>query len=147
MRRITFGTFSVQVPRGWSDITDTVEADDPPYTLAHRDGVGALQFSVALYKSGPAPDPTPTTLLAMVQDFARKRGLGKLSVVVKESGPPMLAAASVAWVEDFVRIWQISDGRNFAFVTYTCAAADTGPELAVCEEIVRSLAFRPQSQA
>jgi hypothetical protein len=38
---------AVEVPCGWGDITDTVEADNPPYTLAHRDGVGALQFSVA----------------------------------------------------------------------------------------------------
>ena len=77
MPRIAFDTFAVQVPRGWADITDEVEADDPPYTLAHTDGVGALQFSVALYEGGPVPNPTPVDLRAMVREFGRKRGLGK----------------------------------------------------------------------
>ena len=48
MAVVAFDTFEVQVPRGWADITDTVEAANAPYTLAHRNGVGALQFSVAL---------------------------------------------------------------------------------------------------
>jgi hypothetical protein len=129
------------VPRGWGDITAEVEADEPPYTLAHRDGVGALQFSVALYESGLVPDPTPTVLLGMVKEFGRKRRLGRASAVVAERGPPVLAAASFAWGGDFLRVWQVSDGRNFAFVTYTCAAEQAGRELAACEQIVRSIVF------
>jgi hypothetical protein len=35
----------------------------------------------------------------------------------------------------------VSDGRNFAFVTYTCAADHAGPELSACERIVRSIVF------
>ena len=142
MPRVAFDTFAVQVPRGWADITDTVEADYPPYTLAHRDGVGALQFSVALYESGPVPDPTPADLLSMVKEFGRKRRLGKPAEVVAEPGPPRLAAGSFACGKDFLRVWQASDGRSFAFVTYTCAAEQAGPELAACERIVRSIAFR-----
>jgi hypothetical protein len=141
MPRVTFETFAVQAPGGWADITDEVEADDPPYTLAHRDGVGALQFSVALYKSGRIPDPTLADLLAMVTEFGCKRGLGEPSSVLVEPGPPRLAAGSFAWGEDFLRVWQVSDGRNFAFVTYTCAAEHAGPEATVCEEIVRSIVF------
>lgn len=141
MPRIAFDTFAVQVPRGWGDITAEVEADDPPYTLAHRDGVGALQFSIALYESGPDPDPSPAVLLDMVREFGRKRRLGRPSAVVAEPGPPVLAAGSFAWSADFLRVWQVSDGRNFAFVTYTCAAEQAGPELAACERIVRSIVF------
>lgn len=143
MPRVAFNTFAVQVPGGWSDITDTVEADSPPDTLAHRDGVGALQFSAALYDSGPVPDPTPAVLRGMVEEFGRKRELGEPSAVIAEPGPPMLAAGSFAWGEDFLRVWQVSDGRNFAFVSYICTADHAGSELEVCERIVRSIVFKP----
>ena len=141
MPRVTFETFEIQVPRGWADITDEVEAENPPCTVAHPDGVGALQFSVALYDSGAVPDPTPADLLGMVKEFGRKRRLGKPADVAAEPGPPRLAAGSFTWDEGFLRVWQVSDGRNFAFVTYTCAAEDAGPELATCERIVRSIVF------
>jgi hypothetical protein len=141
MPQLAFDAFAVEVPRGWADITADVEAEDPPYTLAHRDGVGALQFSVALYKSGLDPDPTLADLLGIIKEFGRKRQLGKPAAVVTESGPPRLAAASFAWGENFLRVWQVADGRNFAFVTYTCAADLAGSELAVCERIVRSIVF------
>jgi hypothetical protein len=139
---IAFDTFAVQAPRGWADITADIEADDPPSTIAHQDGVGALQFSIALYKSGPDPDPTPADLLEMVKEFGRGRRLGEPIDVVSEHGPPRLAAGSFAWDDDFLRVWQVSHGGNFAFVTYTCAAENAGPELGTCEQIVRSITFR-----
>jgi hypothetical protein len=144
MPRLAFDTFRVEVPHGWADITAEVEADDPPYTLAHRDGVGALQFSVALYEAGPVPDPTPADLRRMVRDLGRARGLGQPSAVVAEAGPPALAAGSFAWGDDLLRVWQVPDGRNFALFTYTCAAEHAGPELTACEGIVRSIIFGPR---
>jgi hypothetical protein len=141
MPRVAFDAFSVDVPRGWSDITETLEGDHQPCTLAHRDGVGALQFSVALYRSGVVPDPTPEVLSSMVHEFGKKQGLAHPSKLLMELGPPRLAAGSFAWGKDFLRVWHISDGRNFALVTYTCAAEDAGPEVVVCEQIVRSIAF------
>jgi hypothetical protein len=141
MPRVAFNSFAVQVPRGWADITDTLEEDEPPYTLARPDGVGALQFSIALYKSGPVPDPSLAMLRDMVAEFGRKQGLGEPLAILAESGPPRLAAGSFVGDEDLLRVWQLSDGRNFAFVTYTCAAEHAGPELAACERIVRSIVF------
>jgi hypothetical protein len=141
MPRVAFDGFAVRVPRGWADITDEVEADNPPYTLAHQDGVGALQFSVALYEDGPIPNPTPADLLDMLSQSGRDDWRSEPSAVVTESGPPRLAAGSFAGGDDFQRVWYVSDGRSIAFVTYTCAAADAGPELAACEQIVRSLEF------
>src|SRR5262245_42235169 len=121
MPRVEFDTFAVEAPRDWADVTDIVEADDLPYTLAHRDGVGALQFTIALYESGPVPEPTPAVLAGMVTEFGRKRGLGEPMAVETEPGPPLLAAGSFTWGKDLLRVWHVSDGRNFAFVTYTCA--------------------------
>ena len=141
MPPVIFDAFEVQVPPGWADITDSLEAENPPYTLAHADGAGALQFSIALYQSGPVPDPTPGVLLKMVKEFGRKMALGKPSAIITEAGPPVLAAGTFAWDDDYLRVWQVSDGRNFAFATYTCAAEHAGPELKVCEQIVRSIRF------
>jgi hypothetical protein len=142
MPRITFDSFSVVAPRGWEDITDSVEANDPPATLARGDGVGALQFSVALYVSGTIPDPTPEDLSDMVDSFGDARGLTAPRDVVVESSPLRLAAGTFAWDENFLRVWQVSDGRNFAFVTYTCESGREIGELRDCERIVRSLQFR-----
>jgi hypothetical protein len=142
MPRITFDSFSVVAPRGWEDITDSVEADDPPATLARGDGVGALQFSVALHAGGTIPDPTPADLLRMVTSFAEARGLAAPQDVAVESAPLRLAAGSFTWGEDFLRVWQISDGRHFAFVTFTCESGQEGGELHDCERIVRSVQFR-----
>jgi hypothetical protein len=142
MSRVVFDTFTVEVPFGWGDITDTVASDNPPYTLAHRDGVGALQFSLALWQGGRLPNPSPSDLLEMVERFGKAQDLGEPSFVITETGPPVLAAGSFAWGSDFLRVGQVSDGRNFAFITYTCAAESAGPELLACEQIVRSIAFR-----
>lgn len=142
MPRIRFDSFVVQAPRGWNDITDEVEAENPPYTLAHTDGVGALQFSIALYTSGMVPNPSIADLKEMLEEFGSKRGFGEPVDLVNEPGPPLLAAGSFSWGDDFLRVWEVSDGGNFAFVTYTCDAKDLGPELQVCERIVRSIVFK-----
>jgi len=92
MHQIAFDTFTVQAPRGWGDFTDTLEEENQPYTLGHKEGVG-------------------------------------------------LAAASFDWGNDFVRVWQVSDVRNFALVTYTCDSKQAGQEVGVCEAIVRSIVF------
>ena len=70
MPHIAFDSFFIVALPGWEDITDTVEADAPPFTLARGDGVGALQFSVALYIEGPVPDPPPAYLAEMLATFA-----------------------------------------------------------------------------
>src|SRR5262245_50980657 len=112
MARVAFDTFAVEVTCGWRAMPDTEQSGIPPYTLVHRDGVGALQFSVALYRSGRVPDPSPSDLREMVERFGRARGLGEPSAVVTETGPPVLAAGSFAWGGDFLRVWQVSDGRS-----------------------------------
>ncbi len=142
MQRIAFDTFTVMAPLGWVDITDTVEADNPPFTLAHSDGVGALQFTIALYSSGVEPHVKPADLLEMLQEFGSKDGLEAPSEVVNEIGPPMVAAGNFAWEADFLRVWQVSDGRNSAFVTYTCSGREAGSDLPPCEQIVRSIEFK-----
>ena len=147
MRVIRFPSFRVIVPAGWADITDSIEVDGRPFTLAHPDGVGALQFSVALYQSGEFPHPSPQDLYAMVKEFGAARGLGKPYRVVLESEGLRMAAGSFDWGDDYLRVWQVSDGRSFAFITYVCESGQEANESAECEEIVRSLEFAPCDKA
>jgi hypothetical protein len=144
MAVIQFKTFTVVAPDGWEDVTDTLEFEAPPITLARNDGVGALQFSIAVYSHGERPDPAPEDLLGMLEEFGQARGLGKPDAVLIRSSPLRTAAGSFLSNDDFVRAWYVSDGLNFALITYTCDAGSEIEELAECEQIVRSLAFTVQ---
>ena len=142
MARADFSTFSVDLPPGWGDITGDVDADDPPATVARDDGVGALQFGVALYKSGPRPRGDVEELQELLNRFAESHGWAPGSDATRENSPRGLVATNFRAGEEFVRVWYTSENGNFAFVTYTCAAGDVSPrELAEAERIVRSLSF------
>jgi hypothetical protein len=62
----------IDAPLTWCDITDEVDAAEPPFTSKD---VGALQFSVARYESGPVADPSPDDLLAMAEELGADHGL------------------------------------------------------------------------
>ena len=111
-----------------------------------RSGRRGTPVPLAVYVAGPAPKPSMNDLLEMVTSFAESRGLGTPSEVALEGGPLCLAAGSFTWGEDFLRVWQVSDGRNFAFVTYTGESGQEQRELDECERIVRSLQFRGSSR-
>lgn len=141
MARLALDSFAVDLPEGWADITDAIDSLTPPRTFGKGDGVGALQFSVALYRDGPLPLVTPMVLREMVEEFGRVRGFEGPSAAVTEPGPPLLAAGSFLWGDDFVRVWQVSDGCNFAFISYTSSHHESWREVADCEQIVRSIEF------
>src|SRR2546428_13548630 len=113
--------FSIRRCDGWCDITEEVEAVDPPWTLARPDGVGVFQFSVATYKSGHIPNATSEVLITPLCDFAGSRELGEPVEVAAEDGPLRIAAGSFHHGDNFLRVWYASDGQSFAKVTYTCA--------------------------
>jgi hypothetical protein len=135
MPRISHPTFTVDAPHGWEEIPESV------WTLARPDGVGALQFSVAIYTGGKPPQPSTSELLGMVKDFARARGLGVPRSIAVKSEPLLSAAGSFRYGDDFLRVWQVSDGLNFAFVTYVCESGQESKEMFDCEQIVSSLSF------
>lgn len=142
MPRADFSTFSVDLSPGWGDITADVEADDPPTTVARDDGVGALQFSIGLYESGPRPRGAVDQLQEYLDGFAESHGLTSPTDTTRESSPRGLVAASFQPGDQLVRVWYVSEGGNFAFVTYTCERSNVEPrELGEAEKIVRSLLF------
>ena len=145
MSRIEFPWFSLEVPPGWHDVTDCVEEDDPPITLGREEGVGAIQISIALYEDGELADPTPDDLLDLLRAMAEAQGLGEPTDLASKSATSLrIAAASFLKEEEgeFLRVWHVSDGTNFALISYMCELGMQGEERADCEAIVESLAFR-----
>ena len=138
LRRCSFGSFSLVTPLAWLDTTDP----GGPWTLTQNDGVGALQFTVVVYRAGPVPDPGPSELLEMLLTFARPHTSGVPYDVVLATEPVRLAAASFTLPpSDFLRAWYVSDGLSCAQVTYICDQAAIGVELHQAEDIVRSIRF------
>jgi hypothetical protein len=140
---IEFELFSLDATPGWRDITAEIGVENPPITLARDDGVGALQFTVGLYRAGSKPNPTSADLVSMIHEFGSAHNLGKpIDERVEKSPRLTLAAASFRVRGDFIRTWYLTDGKSFAKITYTCDDDDTKVELGDCEQIVRSLRFK-----
>lgn len=141
-RVLRFGGVEVKAPTTWQDVTDELDLPDPPFTLASVPaGVGALQFSVALHSGGSAPDPSPDDLMLMVEESAERHDLTQPHDQVTDARRFRLAAVSYRAGDDFMRVWYVSDGVNFAKVTYTCEWGRQDDELPKCEAIVRTLRF------
>lgn len=120
---------------------DQQEEADAPYTLAKANGVGALQFSPALYRGGPAPSHTVSQLLKMVEDFGVERGLGRAFDKETNQNTITIVGASYDSGDDFIRAWNVSDGRSFVLVTYVCRWGSEIKELMDCEKILKSVRF------
>jgi hypothetical protein len=137
--------FSLYAPEGWADVTESLEIDNSPITLALPEGVGALQLSVAGYIRGEKPDPRPGQLAEMLKEFGQSRGLGPPNQVTMQAGRISKAAGSFSDDGDFVRVWYLTDGLHFAMVTYVCEMGCESLELDTCEHIVSSLEFAPRA--
>ena len=133
--------FTIEPASNWFDITEDVPGENVPLTFARPDGFGALQFSIAAYQSGPIPDPSTDTLLALLRDFAQSRELGPVADLRTEVEPLRLAAGSFH-TNSFIRVWYLSDGRSFALATFTCDTEHAGDELPDCEQMVRTISFQ-----
>ena len=137
--------FTLQRLSGWLDTTHELDVPNPPWTFTRPDGVGAFQFSVSRYVSGPLPNPSASVLLSMLREFAVSRELGEPANIVTEDGDLRLAGASFRTGDDFIRVWYVSDGYSFAKITYTCACGVEQAELSDCEQMVRTLRFRDET--
>jgi hypothetical protein len=137
-----FPGFQIDAADDWRDITESLNNPKAPPTLAMPDGVGALQFSLARYKTGTIPSPTIADLLSMVREFADNKDLDEPFDEDTFSEDVMGAGASFKGGEDLIRVWYISDGKNFVLVTYVCGweSRDT-TEVQECNSFVRNIRF------
>lgn len=135
------GKLQITTPVDWLDITDEVEVNDPPFTLAKSTGVGVIQFSTAEYRHGKIPKITVNDLRSLLADFARSRELGPCHGFSSQERPLLIAAGNFDFEHAFLRVWYCSDGQNVALVTYNCERDQQRAELSDCEAIVHNLKF------
>src|SRR6266404_5571669 len=88
---------------GWFDVTDELEVG-APFTLARSDGFGALQFSLATYKSGQVPAIGLDQLRQLLADFGFSREFGRGFDHKEVCGPLMVCAESFKTGQQFVRV-------------------------------------------
>ncbi|MCE9584558.1 MAG: hypothetical protein K8T20_18875 [Planctomycetes bacterium] len=136
-----FGSLLAQLPEGWGDITDDVPVSDPPLTLAKAKGVGALQFSVALFLSGKLPNPTLLDLQRLLEERAVTDSWGVPISLETGTASMMFASGEFQLGQNYLRTWYMSDGANFVFATYNCEWDERGRERRDVEAIIRTLEF------
>jgi hypothetical protein len=134
--------FCFEATDEWQDTTDETKGPARPYTLTKARGVGALQFSVASYMSGPVPLPSSAKLLAMAEESGMRSGAGMPFDTRAKEGRLSIAAADFHTPEDnFLRVWYVSDGKNIMLITYVAKWELREIELLECEGIVESVRF------
>jgi len=137
----SFGELLISPLPGWLDVTKELHDEHAPFTLAQADGHGALQFSVATYKTGRIPDITIDALRKLLTDFGSTREFGCGFDIEVHEGPLLVCAESFTRGAQFARVWYCSDRRNIVLVTYFCEQGFESFELPACEEIVAALRF------
>lgn len=141
-RTVVFESFSVDIEGDWKDITETLEDTDSPITFANlNSGVGALQFSVAMYRRGKLPDVSLGDLAELLRLFATNRGLGAPFDNATFPDNPFVLGESFRKGDDFIRVWYCSDGKNLVLATYICNWEKSSVEVEAAESIVRSISF------
>ena len=112
------GNLLITTPSEWKDITDAVDVDSAPFTIAKDDGIGALQFSSAEYRSGDLPAFTLSDLCDMRDEFGANHGFSSAFDKHTSEGRTMTAGASYHADQDFVRVWYCSNGTDIVLATY-----------------------------
>jgi len=136
-----YGILIIKTPANWRNVTDEIEAQSPPFTLARNEGNGALQFTVAAYKDGDFPAISNQELKKLLVDFQESRELGRSYDFAEHKDGLLICANSFDSGENFLRVWYCSDSLNIALVTYVCKKGHEGDELKDCEQIVGGLKF------
>jgi len=141
-QQLSIGCLSLTVAEGWEEITATVDSPDSPLTIADpNSGVGALQFSPAIYKAGVLPNVTSQDLFEMLSQFAASRGLESPFDQAAYPGDTFAVGESFRIGTDFVRVWYCSDGKNIVLVTYVCDWSQKDSEAEQREMAIRSIRF------
>jgi len=142
--RYTYEGFSLCLPEEWYDITESLDDPGMPITFARPDGVGALQLSAAIYRSGEDPRIETSDLEDLVDERARRRGWGEPfdHSSFTEDEIRFAAASLHSELSDvYSRLWYVSNGRSVLLVTYTCDWTVRHEEASDVDGIVRSLRF------
>jgi hypothetical protein len=141
--KAAFAGLTIVIPDTWLDISDDLPPGSPP-TLAKADGIGALQFSPARYRSGTVPNFAASDLQHLLEDFATTRKLAT-AVIEHGSGRHPFVVADFPSDGEFLRAWYVSNGRDLALVTYVTLEPGSlrlATEIQDASDIVASLDFQ-----
>jgi hypothetical protein len=139
---VEFYGLHFEAPPGWVDITDDLEDKWPP-TLAGPLVGGALQFSIARYKSGKLPNITMSDLRQILTNFCANLPQ-KFNEPVERAGSMNTIECVSYGEEDLVAVWHLSNGRDYVMATYTDVGPkypETGYELSQARQLVASIEF------
>jgi len=133
----------LEIPDGWKDITGSLQPSSPT-TLAHPNGVGALQLSIAKYEGGTSPEVRLTDLRDLLIRFCRQHSLvTKETSLLEGSQTPCVGCVSIT-SEEIIAVWFLSDGRDLILATYTSLSPGdpaTMKEIDEATQMVKSLGF------
>ena len=144
-KTISFRSFSVVVPERWEDITSSLHSDSTVLTIADpHSGVGAIQFSPAVYTGGPSPNVSIEVLSGLFEEFLKGQQYSERFDNTSRPGVIATVGASLRDDNDFIRIWYLSDGNNVLLVSYVCEWNSRHFETQTREDIVESIEFTSQ---
>ena len=115
----------------------------PAYKRAASADSGALQFSIAQFRHGTAPNATEQTLVAMCEKLTGSvRGRKNIS---STSGTCDFGIYGTAAVQGDAPVrfqaWVLSNGREFILVTHTFGSAPDPEEVREANEIALMTGF------
>jgi hypothetical protein len=94
MMLVTIAGLRFEISEDWCDIAGDLAPGSPP-ALAREDGVGAIQFSVAKYKSGAKPSITESDLKRMLSELLEAKQVA--GVVPEAVAGSRCAAVGAIW--------------------------------------------------
>lgn len=144
MSRVSFSGVSLDLPPQWFDVSDDLPAGSPPTLSKGAAAVGALQFSIGRYKSGPVPSIGLPELGRMLHEFFGAKNLGAPIDVRSWNEGAVGTSGDHRTDDEFIRVWYISEGSNIALITFTCMEANSPSlteELGEADRIARSVRF------
>lgn len=137
--QVQFHGLRFDLPAGWTEITDDLPEGSPP-TLARPAGCGAIQFSIATYRSGTDPRVTIENLRALLADFCSRKALDAGDI--EESTGRVTTVGCVAGAKDeVVAVWYLTNGQDVALVTYVSQTSDCSEELEQAQDLVATIDF------
>jgi len=144
--RVRLAGISVILPDGWFDVTHDLP-EGSPYTLGKADGLGALQFSMAKYRSGTRPRITVQELRGLLYEFGQSHGLVDAVTVREGLGQNIFVVGDFSSENEVIRVWYVSNSDDVALVTYVAQEpinSQVESELQDSEGIVASLDFEQE---
>ncbi|MER8730251.1 hypothetical protein NKH28_10445 [Mesorhizobium sp. M1227] len=141
--RVEFYGLTFDLPAGWVDIAGDLPEGSPPTLAKETDGCGAIQFSIAKYRSGEKPNVDFNVLRTFMIQFCHNNSIDVGHISNIESDGIISVGVLSETGDQLTSAWYLSNGNDVVFMTYVGMANDTDclKELGVAKAIVSSISF------